>query len=64
MSLLTAMNYMLYLFPLSAVVSLVYSATRYEYPPKILRNAVRLFVKIIVFMLAALLILAALSWNL
>jgi hypothetical protein len=58
------MNYMLYLFPLSAVVSLVYSATRYEYPPRILSSALRLFVKIIVFMLAAMAVLAALSWNL
>jgi hypothetical protein len=58
------MNYMLYLFPLSAVVSLVYSATRYEYPPKIVSNALRLFVKIILFMVAAMAVLAALSWNL
>jgi hypothetical protein len=58
------MNYMLYLFPLSAVVSLVYSATRYEHPPRIVSNALRLFVKVIVFMLAAMALLAALSWNL
>lgn len=58
------MSYMLFLFPLSAAVSLVYSATRYEHPPRILRNAVRLFVKIVLFMAVALAILAALSWNL
>jgi hypothetical protein len=58
------MNYMLYLFPLSAVVSLVYSATRYEHPPRIISNALRLFVKIVVFMIAAMALLAALSWNL
>lgn len=58
------MNYMLYLFPLSAVVSLVYSATRYEYPPRILGNAARLFVKIVLFMALALGVLFALSWNL
>lgn len=58
------MNYMLYLFPLSAVVSLVYSATRYEHPPRIASNALRLFVKIVVFMIAAMALLAALSWNL
>ena len=58
------MNYMLYLFPLSAAVSLVYSATRFEHPPRILRHASRLFVKIIVFMALAMAILAGLSWNL
>lgn len=58
------MNYMLYLFPLSAAVSLVYSATRYEYPPRIVSNALRLFVKIILFMVAAMALLAALSWKL
>lgn len=58
------MNYMLYLFPLSAVVSLVYSATRYEHPPRIISNALRLFIKIILFMAAAMALLAALSWNL
>jgi hypothetical protein len=58
------MNYMLYLFPLSAVVSLTYSATRYEYPPRIVANAIRLFLKIIVFMAIALGILYSLSWNL
>lgn len=58
------MNYMLYLFPLSAVVSLVYSATRYEYPPRILSNAAWLFAKIIGFMIAALAVLATLSWGL
>jgi hypothetical protein len=58
------MNYMLYLFPLSAAVSLVYSATRYEHPPRILSNAFRLFIKILIFMGIALAILAALSWQL
>jgi hypothetical protein len=58
------MNYMLYLFPVTAAVSLVYSATRYEHPPRIISNALRLFVKIVLFMVAAMVILAALSWNL
>jgi len=58
------MNYMAFLFPLSAVVSLVYSATRYEHPPRIISNALRLFVKIVLFMVAAMAILAALSWRL
>ncbi|MCA9053007.1 MAG: hypothetical protein KDA75_04175 [Planctomycetaceae bacterium] len=55
---------MAFLFPLSAVVSLVYSATRYEHPPRIISNALRLFVKIVLFMVAAMAILAALSWRL
>ena len=58
------MNYMAFLFPLSAVVSLVYSATRYEHPPRIIANALRLFVKIVLFMVAAMAVLAALSWKL
>ncbi|MFV0445824.1 MAG: hypothetical protein ACK5Q5_19780 [Planctomycetaceae bacterium] len=58
------MNYMFYLFPVTAAISLVYSATRYEYPPRIISNALRLFVKIVLFMGAAMAILAALSWNL
>jgi hypothetical protein len=55
---------MFYLFPLSAAVSLVYSATRYEYPPRVLRNALRLFLKILVFMAVAMLILGLLSMGL
>lgn len=55
---------MFYLFPLSAAVSLSYSATRYEHPRRIVANAVRLFIKIIAFMAIALAILYALSWNL
>ncbi len=58
------MTYMFYLFPLSAAVSLVYSATRYEYPPRILRNALRLWLKILVFMAVAMLILGLLSMGL
>jgi hypothetical protein len=57
-------TYMFYLFPLSAAVSLVYSATRYEYPPRVLRNALRLFLKILVFMAVAMLILGLLSMGL
>ncbi len=58
------MNYMFYLLPLSAAISLVYSATRYEHPRRIVSNAVSLFVKIMVFMLVSLLILFVLSWGL
>jgi hypothetical protein len=58
------MSYLFYLLPVSASVSLVYSATRYEHPPRILSNALRLFVKILLFMAASMAVLAALSWNL
>lgn len=53
-----------YLFPLAAVISLVYSASRYELPDAILKRAGRLFVTILVFMLIVLAVLVVLSWNL
>lgn len=40
----------LYLLPLAAVISLVYSASRYELPDKILIRALKLFAQIIGFM--------------
>ena len=39
-----------FLFPLALVISLVYSASRYELPEKILSRAARLFLTIMVFM--------------
>ncbi len=36
-----------YLLPLAAIISLVYSASRYELPEKILRRSARLFLQII-----------------
>ncbi len=39
-----------YLLPLALVISLVYSASRYELPERILRKAGRLFITIMVFM--------------
>jgi hypothetical protein len=36
-----------YLLPLSAVISLVYSASRYELPEKILSRAAKLFAQIV-----------------
>jgi hypothetical protein len=48
--LLSTINYLWYAFPLAAVVSLVYSASRYESPKTIIRRAGRLFVTIIIFM--------------
>ena len=58
------MNVTWYLFPLAAVISLVYSASRYELPDAILKRAGRLFVTILVFMLIVLAVLVVLSWNL
>ncbi len=43
-------NVIWFLFPLAAVISLVYNASRYELPERILRRALRLFITIIVFM--------------
>jgi len=53
-----------YLLPLAAVISLVYNTSRYEYPPRILKRAVRTFVTIIVCMGLILCVLVALSYNL
>jgi len=53
-----------YLLPLALAVSLVYSATRFEYPPQILRRSARLFVTILVSMAALFALLFLLSWNL
>jgi hypothetical protein len=53
-----------YLLPLAVAVSLVYSATRFEYPPQILRRSLRLFLTILVSMAAVFAILCLLSWNL
>lgn len=53
-----------YLLPLAAVISLVYSATRYEAQGRILRRAGTLFVQILFFMAVILAVLAALSYRL
>lgn len=50
-----------YAVPLIVVISLVYSASRYEAPPRILRRAARLSITIAGFMLAVLGVLIALS---
>ncbi len=57
-------NIMLYLFPLSVVISLVYSASRYELPEAILRRSGRLFLTILIFMAIVLGVLVLLSRNL
>jgi hypothetical protein len=53
-----------YLLPLAAVISLVYSATRYEDTQRILSRAGRLFMQILVFMTIILGVLVALSYRL
>jgi hypothetical protein len=53
-----------YVLPLAAVISLVYCASRYEEPARILRRSVRLFVQIIVFMAIVMGVLYLLSYRL
>jgi hypothetical protein len=53
-----------YLLPLAAVISLVYSATRYESPSRIVRRAGTLFVQILFGMAVILGVLAAFSFRL
>lgn len=57
-------NVMLFLFPLAIVISLVYSASRYELPEAVMRRAVRLFFTILAFMAVVLGVLILLSRNL
>ena len=58
------MNLTWYLFPLAAVVSLVWTTSRYESTPLILARSLKLFVQIILFMVVILAALFALSYNL
>lgn len=58
------MNVTLYLPPLALAISLVYAASRYELPQKILAKAFSLFVQIVVFMAIVLAILHYLSFAL
>ncbi len=58
------MQYTLNLLPLAAVVSLVWTATRYESTPTIMRKSVRLFMQILFFMALILLGLYLLSLGL
>ncbi len=57
------MNITWYLFPLAAVVSLVWQTSRYESVPVILQRSVKLFIQIIVFMAIILGALFALSYG-
>ncbi|MCH7989268.1 MAG: hypothetical protein IID46_08980 [Planctomycetes bacterium] len=54
-------NVIWFLFPLAAVISLVYNASRYELPERILRRSLRLFITIVVFMSIVLAVLMFLS---
>lgn len=53
-----------YLLPLAAVISLVYSASRYEVPAKIVNRAARLFCQIVGGMAALFAVLWVLSFGL
>jgi hypothetical protein len=61
---LAQLNITWYLLPLAVVISLVYSASRYELPERIIRRAARLFVTIMLFMAAVLLLLLLFSFGL
>lgn len=52
-----------FLIPLIVVVSLVYSASRYESPRRILSKALRLSLTVVGFMTAVLAVLVVLSYG-
>ena len=56
-------NFTWYLLPLAMVVSLVYSASRFELPDRILRRAIWLFIQIIGFMAIVFGVLWVLSYG-
>lgn len=58
------MNLTWYLIPLAGVVSLVYSASRYELPDRILYRALRLFLTILGVMAIVFTLLWLLSYGL
>lgn len=62
--LLAQANVTWYLLPMAMAISLVYSASRYELPERILSRAVRLFLQIVGFMGLAFLILWVLTYGL
>ncbi len=59
--LLAFQNVLWYMLPLALVISLVYSASRYELPERIVHRSVRLFLQIMLFMGAVFAILFVLS---
>ncbi len=56
-----AQNVLWYLLPLAIVISLVYSASRFEQPERIMQRALRLFLQILLFMGTVFAILFVLS---
>lgn len=62
--LLATMNTTWLLLPLAVVISLVYSASRFENTMVILQRASRLFLQIIGLMTAVFVVLMLLSYNL
>jgi hypothetical protein len=58
------MNVTWHLIPMAFVISLVYNASRYELPEKILRRSARWFVTILLFMGAIFCLLLVLSFGL
>jgi uncharacterized membrane protein YccC len=58
------LNVSWYLLPLAAVISLVYSASRYELPDRIVRRAGRLFLTIVGCMAALFAVLWVFSFGL
>lgn len=59
--LLASQNVLWYLLPLAIAISLVYSASRFEMPDRILHRAIRLFFQIVLFMGTVFAILFVLS---
>ena len=59
--LLGTQNVLWFLLPLAVVISLVYSASRFELPERILHRALRLLLQIVLFMGAIFAILFVLS---
>ncbi len=59
--LLATQNVLWYLLPLAIAISLVYSASRFEMPDRIMHRALRLFFQIVLFMGTVFAILFVLS---
>ena len=57
-------GYTVFLLPLAASISLVYSASRFELRSRVIRRAIRLFLTILVFMILVYALLFVLSWGL
>ena len=53
-----------FMFPITAAVAVVYSASRYEDPQAIIRKSIRLFLQITIFLVGILLLLYVLTVKL